>query len=56
MSEIVDTLMNDYKALLEKEPSISKATVAALEAELIKDQPNANVIADILRRPVKEET
>lgn len=56
MSEIVDTLLNDYKDLLGKESSISSEIVAALKAELGKEQPNANVLAEILRRPIKEES
>lgn len=56
MSEIVENLLNDYKSLLGKEPSLSDEMVAALESELSKEHPNANVLAEILRKPVKEES
>lgn len=53
MSEIVDSLLEKYKALLDDETTVSPELVTALERELIKDSPNAETLAELIKNPKK---
>lgn len=50
MSEIVKTLLQKYKELLTKDGSIGEEMITALEKELSKEQPNADLLAEIVRK------
>jgi hypothetical protein len=56
MSEIVDSLLEKYKALLVSEVSISQELIDALELELNKDTPNAESLAVLIKNPKKLES
>lgn len=55
MSEIVDSLLEKYKALLAAEDSISTELVTALELELAKESPNPETLAELIKKPKKLE-
>jgi hypothetical protein len=56
MSEIVNVLLEKYKALLADDDSISTELIIALELELAKESPNSESLAELIKKPKKLET
>lgn len=56
MSEIVKTLLEKYREQLTEEGSISEELISAVEIELSKDQPNAESLADLIKKTKKSES
>lgn len=49
MSEVENEVLEKFKKAIAKEDSVSPELVKALSAELSKESPNAELLADIIK-------